>query len=176
MPFLKWFKITSLVVFAAVMSKWFGLAILILCGLLIFLSHWIFAFLLYVLEGLLWVKRTKGLPFPYKPLGFYATRGKLILFLLWPLALIYDFLDCIKMIFSDERYAVVEGEEKTTYFPDWDKAYEYARKNAIETKEDVMIVDQSKVGYGGILGASYFVKPDGRIERPSWEVIYLSRR
>ena len=141
---------------------------IILCFVvfLIFTSHYVFACLLYLFGGFLWMFYEKQLPATYKSIGVVTASGRMFLYFFWPLRLIYLLRDFI----SNERYIVVTDSEKREikYFGNWAKAREYAINKAREENKTVAIHDQAqlvRMRFGGLWMKTWDVFPNGKIAR-----------
>lgn len=133
-----------------------------------FVGHWVLSILLYILMGIVWAKHELGRPFAYAPMGRSTAMGTFLLFILWPLIVIYDCYESWRIISKGKRFITHDGV-CLREFPDWNSALECARKRAKESNEREMISDQTifTKQLGRIQTKSWFIHSDGKIEKLS---------
>jgi hypothetical protein len=99
-------------------------------------------------------------------MGRSTAMGIFLLFLLWPLIVIYDCYESWQTISRGKRFITHDGD-CLREFPDWNSAVECARKRAKESNEREMISDQTIFikQLGHVQLKSWFVHPDGRVKK-----------
>lgn len=146
-------------------------AIIITIAILVlfFTGHWVLPLILYFIMGIAWVKHDSSRPAFYGRMGYSTVRGKIFLFLIWPLIVLYDCFESFQIIRRGERYIAFDRNGNTQEFSDWNKAIECARNSAKKSNQREMVSDQAifTKQLGRMQHKSWMVNPDGTIEKLS---------
>ena len=135
---------------------------------MLFTSYWVLSIILYVLMGIIWLKHESSRSVSRQRIGYVTNHGTFVLFVfaVWPLMVIVDYCDTRRIISKDERYVASDGNHLIK-FPDRKSAVKVALNRAKETNEREMVIDQTirVKQLGTIQNKSWFVYPDGRVEK-----------
>lgn len=140
------------------------LLMLIVAGVwLVVVGLWYLFPVLYIIGGVVWIAYETRLPFTHQSMACVA-RNWVLMLVLWPPRAANEFIECLKLRFSDERFVVV-GDHEISKFGRWQNAVDAAKYKARQSQEQVMISDASKftIQLGRIQRKSWFVEPDGSV-------------
>ena len=146
----------------------FALITTIVILAMLFTGHWALSVIFYVLMGIIWLKHESSRPLLGQRMGYITNHSafSLFVFAFWPLMVIADHHDTRRIILKGERYITSDGEHLIK-LPDLKSVVEVAHNRAKETNEQQMVTDQTIYvkQLGRVQNKSWFVYPDGRVEK-----------
>ncbi len=133
-------------------------------------GQWVVALVLYVLGGAFWLWRELRRPPLARPLdvGTWTVGNVVFMLLLYPLRMVMACFEYSQAVSSSERYYVgggLDNLEGGRRFGSWEGAIEYAKKEAEERNESVMIRDKAKVAkqFGKWDFKTWWIMPEGSL-------------
>ncbi len=132
----------------------------------LFMKYWLLVPVAYAIGGIIWAVHESARPALSRSMAHTTAGGTILVFVIWPIRMIYDFLDSWRLMTSEERYVVV-GKGNIERFGNWNVAIEAAIKRAAELNDRVMVIDQAKFAkqLGQVQWKSWWVNQDGTIEK-----------